>query len=345
MQPEMSQLLIYGCLVVAVTVLTTPLDVAADQCTTYHGFRPGVSCEDIYEKNPGSRDRPGYYWITNGPRKVLVYCGMNYSGSSCEEIYTYNPEISNNNSGYYRISDQWTYCNLTATVASFCPDRRGKWTRIGYFNISAGDNCPSGWKKDTQSGVSFCRPPGDDQTARLCYSTSFSTNGMAYTSVCGRARGYQKGNVWGFWGSTATIQGSSIEGSYVDGLSITHGIGPRHHIWTYAVGYYDGGSYGCPCDLNASSIPPPVYVDTNYYCEPGTVSVPPSGSTYYFTDPLWDGLGCSINNNCCSIEHQPWFYRDLGASTTDDIEARICISYLTYASGAVVVDHLELYIQ
>ena len=201
----MSQLLIYSYLVVnvAVTVLTTPLDVAADQCTTYHFkalFFPGVSCEDIYEKNPESRDRPGYYWITDGPRKV--YCGMNYSGSSCEDIYTSNPEISGNNSGYYRISDQWTYCNLTAIAAGVCPGRGGKWTRIGYFNISAGDNCPSGWKKDTESGVSFCRPPGNDQAPGYsCYSTNFPTNGMAYTSVCGRARGYQKGQVWGFWGS------------------------------------------------------------------------------------------------------------------------------------------------
>ena len=54
---------------------------------------------------------------------------------------------------------------------------------------------------------------------------------------------------------------------------------------------------------------------------------------------------CSKNNICSSNERQPWFYRDLGSSTTDDIEARMCISYKTYAAGGVVVDQLELYIQ
>ena len=42
---------------------------------------------------------------------------------------------------------------------------------------------------------------------------------------------------------------------------------------------------------------------------------------------------------------QPWFYCNLGSSTTDDIETRICITWSMYASGAVVVDQLELYIQ
>ena len=50
-------------------------------------------------------------------------------------------------------------------------------------------------------------------------------------------------------------------------------------------------------------------------------------------------IGRSLSN-----ERQPWFYRDLGSSTTDDIEARICISYSNYAAGGVVVDQLELYI-
>ena len=49
---------------------------------------------------------------------------------------------------------------------------------------------------------------------------------------------------------------------------------------------------------------------------------------------------CSKNNTCCSNECQSWFYRDLGSSTTDDIEARICISYKTYAAGGVVVARL-----
>ena len=50
----------------------------------------GSSCEDIYNKNPESREISGYYWITDGLRNV--YCGMNYTGLSCEDIYNNNPE-------------------------------------------------------------------------------------------------------------------------------------------------------------------------------------------------------------------------------------------------------------
>ena len=91
-----------------------------DQCGVYHfrsPFYPGQSCEDIYNKNPESRERSGYYWITSGPSRV--YCGMAYAESayaSCEDIYDNNPETSDK-SGYYRINDNWTYCNMTAIAA------------------------------------------------------------------------------------------------------------------------------------------------------------------------------------------------------------------------------------
>ena len=331
-------------------IFTKDLAVAAnDQCTDYQfktPFYPGVSCEDIYNKNPESRDKSGYYWIIDGPSRV--YCGMTYNGVSCEDLYNNNPETGDK-PGYYRINgNQWTYCNMTAIstgyMISTCAGVGGGWTRIAHINITAGDDCPSGWIKDTQSGVSFCRPPGDDPAGYMCYSTHFPTNGSSYTSVCGRARGYQKGEVWGFWGST-TAQGNSTEGSYVDGLSITHGSGPRHHIWTYAVGYYDssGATWACPCSPHLAT-PPPSYINSDYYCESGASSSP-SSTTYYFDDPVWDGSGCSTGNMCCSNNLQPWFYRNLGSSTTDDIETRICLSYATYAVGAVVVDQLELYIQ
>ena len=64
--------------------------IVANECTEYQfrsPFYPGKSCEGIYmyNKNPEIHDRSGYYWITNGPTRV--YCGMTYTGSSCEYIY------------------------------------------------------------------------------------------------------------------------------------------------------------------------------------------------------------------------------------------------------------------
>ena len=121
-------------------IFTKELVIATDQCTKYRfksPFFPGVSCEDIYNKNPESHDRSGYYWITDGPSRA--YCGMNYTGSSCEDIYNNNPETGDN-SGYYRINEsQWTYCNMTAIVTngdfiSTCAGVGGGWRRIVNIN-------------------------------------------------------------------------------------------------------------------------------------------------------------------------------------------------------------------
>ena len=105
--------------VITVLVLcTNRLVVADDQCTHYRfksPFYPGSSCEDIYNKNPESREISGYYWITDGLRNV--YCGMNYTGLSCEDIYNNNPETGNKNGYYFINNNMWTFCNMTTIAA------------------------------------------------------------------------------------------------------------------------------------------------------------------------------------------------------------------------------------
>ena len=161
--------------------------------------------------------------------------------------------------------------------------------------------------------------------------------------MCGRARGYQKGRVHSF--HAYQYEGQTIDGYYADGLLITYG-NPHQHIWTYAAGFYDNSAqyrqYNCPCA--ASNGPnPPSFVGTNNYCESGRASID-SVSFYYFNDPLWDGSDCYGSTDCCSNSTQPWFYRQLGESTTGDIEARICCRW-NFANGSPLIDQLELYIQ
>ena len=176
---------------------------------------------------------------------------MSYTGLSCEDIYSNNPETGNKN-GYYRINNSiWTFCNMTAIAAS-CTGVEGRWRRIASINISAGDECPTGWNNSSYNGVSFCRTPSDDGG---CYSTFFSTNGVSYQHVCGRVRGYQKSTPNAFRRNTL-----SIDSYYVDGLSITHGD-PRQHIWTYAAGLTDNGNYvswNCPCAAISQDQPHPL---------------------------------------------------------------------------------------
>jgi len=325
-------------------ILTKELVMATDdQCSVYRfksPFFPGESCEDIYNKNPESHERSGYYWITDGLSKV--FCGMNYTGSSCQDIYSNNLETGDK-SGYYRINDtQWIYCDMTAiTCSTGNAGMSGLWKRIINLDISEGDDCPSGWRKDTHSGVSFCRVVSD--SIGTCSSTYFSTNGISYQRVCGRARGYQKGSAYGFYAYHNQHQ-TTIDDYYADGLLITNG-NPRQHIWTYAAGYYDNLIYtsgNCPCAIGGGPVSPP-FVGTNYYCESGRVSTY-SISFYYFNDTLWDGSDCYSSTNCCTNPTQPWFYRQLSETTTSDIEARICYRW-DFNNGSPLIDQLELYIQ
>jgi len=329
-------------------ILTKELVMATDdQCSVYRfksPFFPGDSCEDIYNKNPESRERPGYYWISSND----VYCGMTYTGSYCEDIYNNNPE-TRDKSGYYRINDtQWTYCNMTAIAAGIittCAGVGGGWTRIANIDISAGDDCPSGWLKETYSGVGFCRLMGNNRDS--CSSTIFSANGANYQRVCGRARGYQKGRANSFYASNRL--GQTIDGWYIDGLSITYSSSPRQHIWTYVVGARDDDEYSCcncPCGFGAGpDANSPKFVGANYYCEAGAVNAQNySDSAYHFNDPLWDGSDCYRSSNCCTDPNLPWFYRQLSQTTTSDIEARIC-SRPSFNTGSPLIDQLELYIQ
>ena len=321
--------------------------MATDQCGVYRfksPFYPGESCEDIYNNNPESHDRSGYYWIIDGPSKV--FCGMTYTGSSCNDIYNNNPETGDK-PGYYHINDtQWTYCNMTAIaiiVGDFiptCAGEGGGWRRIAHINISAGGDCPSGWRKDTYSGVSFCRVVSD--SGGTCSSANFSTTGTSYQRVCGRARGYQKGQTLAFHPYHFADQ-TTIDGYYADGLSITYD-NPRQHIWTYVAGVYDNRVHtsNCPCAVGGE-LAPPSFVGTNYYCESGSIHTF-NASAYFFNDPLWDGSDCYSSTDCCTNPTLPWFYREFNDSTTSDIEARLCYRW-NFSLGSILIDQMELYIQ
>ena len=110
---------------------------------------------------------------------------MNYTGSSCEDIYNNFPETQNK-SGYYHMKEnnkyQWTYCNMSAIQSngdfiSTCAGVGGGLRRIANINISAEDDCPSGWTKATQSSFTFCRVAS--KSSYTCSSTNFSTKGTS----------------------------------------------------------------------------------------------------------------------------------------------------------------------
>ena len=243
---------------------------------------------------------------TSTPQTVQTY-------SSCKEIYASNPDSP---SGYYwrnTSPPEMMYCEMSTTR---CGDITGGWTRVAHIDMTSTEGtCPS--SLDTITSPRSCSPRGGPG----CSSVRYSTLGIPYTRVCGRAIGYQHHTMDGFYAGFGL--GTGIDDPYVDGLSITYDT-PRRHLWTYAVGYAqsDTPSTGnCPCAPDAGT-QPPSFVQDHYYCESASVDGPED--QWYPEDPLWDGEGCPTSNTCCDPPNLPWFNRVIDTPSTADIELRLC---------------------
>ena len=67
--------------------------------------------------------------------------------------------------------------------------------------------------------------------------------------------------------------------------------------------------------------------------------------TLFIDDPLWDGEDCVDNEApCCTNPNMPYFVKDLGASSTEDIDYRICTSE-DESDEAVGIDQIEIFIK
>ena len=295
----------YAILVLIVVIGTALVTAQDDTCTRYGSTIDvlGTSCADIYNKNPTSHGRSGHYALKTD-HLFFAYCDM--------ELY--------------------------------CGGNKGGWMRIVDIDTSRGDACPSGWIRQQ----SYC-------TAKSagCYSVYFPTNSTTYSKICGRIVGYEKGGMDGFYpsahaygrvnGYTPVTSSRSLDGVYVDGISITSG-NPRKHVWTYAVGLSDNYNYpqcNCPC-AKYPGPDPPTFVGSHYYCESGSSGKPES--KLHTNDKLWDGSGCGPENNCCYDVGMPWFFRAFPTTTTGDIEIRICQDQ-AFSDEGVLIEQAQIYIQ
>lgn len=220
----------------------------------------------------------------------------------------------------------------------------GGWRRVVHLDTTnPSATCPKGWRLTPYSK----RTCGRDNTgAGVCDSVSFPVSGGQYTQVCGRVKAYQQGLSWGFYKSQASYD---INGPYMDGVSVTHGS-PRKHIWTFASGDSEGNPtqrWSCPCDATVPIKVPP-FVGNDYFCE-AAVNGPWLNQHYHVfhvKDPMWDAKNCLSNshNKCCLDPRPPYFVKKLSASTSDDIEVRLCL-YDKAAIDDIAVEVLELYVK
>ena len=252
--------------------------------------------------------------------------------SSCNEIYQRNPTSRGTISHYWIKTDEGLFkvkCNMKLK----CGGVEGGWMQVVDVDMNRDDSCPGTWPKMT-TPRRLCL----GSVAAGCASAHFYMKGVKYEHICGQAKAYQKGNMDAF---QSKIQ--SIDGRYVDGISITIGS-PRKHVWTYAVGLsddYDYPNYNCPCATHPGPSPP-AFVGNDYYCESGDVGTYTS-APYYLSDALWDGNGCGASNGCCAQVGMPWFYRKLPVPVADDFEIRICKNE-GHSSEDVAVENIEIFV-
>ena len=243
------------------------------------------------------------------------------------EILRANPYAA---SGYYKVKKdddtlQQVYCNMCALGEG--------WTRIAFLNMSdPSEQCPSGFGLYQSNGVRACGRPATEGTFS-CVSTMFPSNGQVYSQVCGRVVGYQRGTTDAV---DDTLEPGShnynIDSHYVDDVSLTRGLSPHEHIWTFMAGLQEElvNNFQCPCNVDsvqASKVQS--FVGSNSYCESGVPQSTHVG-VLYTSDPLWDGQQCSSEEaTCCQVPGIPWFHRVLPSGTSDSIEPRVCADQLS----------------
>ena len=313
--------LIIGCLVVNVVSQndTQCIENPTGEVSLNVAVRgvPGPKGDKGDTGPPGPRGEPGGVG-TSGQKGEPGRIGSPGPKGECGECNTVN-----------------TTLNVLKQIYSKC-GIFGNWRRIAHLDTTQGDCCPSYLRTvtNTTTGQTAC----GRTTGPGCSKLTFII-GDNYSNVCGRVRGYQYYSMDAF----AFRARLSIDGHYVDGVSITQGQPPKH-LWTYAIGVSEqihATSYQCPCAVPTSKTPPkpPQFVGDNYYCEsgfPGTRSY----NRVVWEDPLWDGRNCIEGNTCC--DRYGWFHRRVPPSS-DDINVRLCGDE-SITNENVFIDQLEIWV-
>ena len=258
--------------------------------------------------------------------------------TSCKELYQCNPALP---SGYYNITTpqgaERVYCDMNTTN---CGNITGGWMRAAYIDMTNENNtCPQGLTYTVVNSTRMCTCSHTGYVS--CSSVTFPTHEVPYTKICGRARGYQFYSTLAFYNYHNQGQ-STVDSSYVSGLSVTYGS-PQSHIWTFAAGYskdYDYNNANCPCASPYPGPAAPSVVGENVFCESGNTGL--SEAQWYLDDPLWDSQGCASGSTCCD-RGGPWFTTTLSQEVRDDIEVRMC-TFDVLSAENLGVDELEIYI-
>ena len=246
---------------------------------------------------------------------VLVCTGAASSASHCQPRAPASScgEIKVKHSGYYVVATEVksVYCSTEELCGS-----KG-WTGVGIADFADPQMpCPDPLVEYSGGGLRGCR------RLNIHDNSVIIPIGISYSQVCGKVQGYQYTSPDAF--NPVWTGPDNIEEYYFDGVSITHGpVGARQHIFSLAAANTESVN-SCPCSNGSTTeYTVPSFVGQDYFCESG------NPMTYlrqvlYMGDILWDGEQCGGNEGpCCTSPYKPYFYKDLGSATTDNIELRI----------------------
>ena len=272
------------------------------------------------------------------PPGGLEPCSLGLSednpASSCGDILQCNPEATSQDYWIQTTNgSRLMYCHMEEDKCGV----RGVMRVVNINMTDPEETCPSPLRLYTPNGKRLCGSNSTGSRGPTCSSVTFPTFNYQYSHVCGRAVGFSYGR------PNAFLTSCGLSQVCISGLSITHGAPrSRTHIWTYTAGNQEAapGTWNCPC-AKFPGTSPHSYIGENYYCESPT-HFPPSRE-WYTNNTLWDNQGCYPGSNCCSNPRAPWFVRDLGAPTSDDLEIRWC-SYVTADSDNVATEQVEIYV-
>ena len=188
--------------------------------------------------------------------------------------------------------------------------------------------CPANLRLKRTGSLRLC---GRKNYGGGCDSVVIRTHGQNYRIVCGRVKGYQYASTDGFHRFGAD---NNIDAPYVDGVSVTYGMHPRKHIWTYAAGLVqhpqNGGlikSVSCP---RVGGTRPPAFVGNNYFCSSGN----PTQTwhhTLYDRKPLWPYPSDTF---CVTLPE----------TIKDDLELRICTDQDKHDEN-ILIESFDFYVK
>lgn len=259
--------------------------------------------------------------------------------TSCSELSKPDPSgfyFVQNSSGFIHLE----HCEFNANL------RSGALMNVAHLDMTRpGERCPNGLVETSDSSAE--RHCVRDIDFEGCSSVIFPTHGHQYSQVCGRIEAIQSSNPAAFRPYIVRKPVTTLDDSYVDGISLTHGpVASRKHIWTFAAAYSDQWvGYMCSCESNPDPDLVPAFVGHDFFCETGSRTGDTS-DLLFKDDPLWDGEGCKSDrtSKCCGFNNPPWFCKQLAEPTTDDIEMRLCLNeHEDY--GNILVNKVDFLVQ